>query len=416
MYKKGLIAISAIVVLSSQTLVFAAYVENVPTISQFPTLPTGCESVALTMLLNWGGIDVDKDEIANAIPWGNRPYTPHDMFIGNPYSKHGFGVFAGPVNDVVKEYNNGKSINLTGSDISVVLEYIDYGIPVMVWCTSNMVEPVYKHTWKDTNGNNFSFPGNEHAVVVVGYDDEKIYINDPGSGKERSYDRWLFTERYNDLGQQAITLDYPKLQIMDQKTENPARLFSEQQVMIPAQEFCSLSGYNLQWLDEKVIVINQNEQEVARFLLGENKAIVNNQEIFKLLPAKVFDDVLYIDMDIAKAFAGDMQYDFDNKRILLGNLKPVQPAIKYQMIYYVLVNAQELHSKGYKTDNAILLPYEDICNELSIPLNPEIDSIDIDGQKYVASDIIETELNCEFNISNDSVWIKTIKSIEENGL
>ena len=40
---------------------------HVPLINQFPELPSGCEIVATTMLLNWYGYKVDKLLLANSI-------------------------------------------------------------------------------------------------------------------------------------------------------------------------------------------------------------------------------------------------------------------------------------------------------------------------------------------------------------
>ena len=69
------------------------YITNFPFINQYPDYPTGCESVSLTMLLNYYGILVTPDNVISSIVKGNLPYTkngityggnPETEFVGNP--------------------------------------------------------------------------------------------------------------------------------------------------------------------------------------------------------------------------------------------------------------------------------------------------------------------------------------------
>lgn len=48
-------------------------IPDVPVLSQNPELPTGCEATATTMLLQWAGVQVNKSEVADALPKEDMP-------------------------------------------------------------------------------------------------------------------------------------------------------------------------------------------------------------------------------------------------------------------------------------------------------------------------------------------------------
>ena len=55
---------------------------NIRTINQYNIgFPTGCESVALTILLNYYNVNVSTDEIVNILPKGSKPYTAEDVCL-----------------------------------------------------------------------------------------------------------------------------------------------------------------------------------------------------------------------------------------------------------------------------------------------------------------------------------------------
>ena len=70
---------------------------DVPAICQYPELPTGCESVAATMVLQYYEVDITAEEFAsdwlacseNFYSSEGKRYgpDPHKVFVGNPFSK-----------------------------------------------------------------------------------------------------------------------------------------------------------------------------------------------------------------------------------------------------------------------------------------------------------------------------------------
>lgn len=170
-------------------------IKNVPNIKQFPELPTGCEATALTMLLRYYGVNVTKQNVANKIPRVSLPYyknkiryggDPNKGFIGSPYSASSYGVFEKPILKVLNEYMPNRAEDLTGKTLGELLEYVKAGKPVMIWATIDMQNIIYRQSWKLVTGEVFRWPGKEHAVVITGYDNRYIYLNDPYTGTEKN--------------------------------------------------------------------------------------------------------------------------------------------------------------------------------------------------------------------------------------
>ncbi len=194
-------------------------INNVKCINQFPQLPTGCEATALTMLLNYYDVKVTKEEVADAMPKCDLPYYnkgkwyghhPTEAFIGNPYSVASYGVFSKVIVDMIEDYCPGRVEDLKGKELLSLLNNIDEGRPVMLWATIGMSKVSYKNSWIiNRQGTIFSWPGNEHALLLIGYDQESLYLNDPYTGREQKYPRALVEKRYDTLGRQAVSITVP---------------------------------------------------------------------------------------------------------------------------------------------------------------------------------------------------------------
>ncbi len=223
--------------------------KGVPAICQYPQLPTGCEATALTMILNHSGLMVSKQEVADKLPKVSLPQYnegkkrgkhPNDGFIGNPYSYHSYGVYAEPILKVVENYLPGRSQDLRGKTLDELLEVVKEGRPVMIWATINMSNVSYTQSWLLETGETFWWPNNEHALVIVGYDDKWIYMNDPYSGKEKKFSRSVVNNRYHSLGKQAIAIlpEAMPLKLHVNKAEIPLEanktvLIKQDKILVP---------------------------------------------------------------------------------------------------------------------------------------------------------------------------------------
>ncbi|OOB77449.1 MAG: hypothetical protein BEN18_10380 [Epulopiscium sp. Nuni2H_MBin001] len=201
--------------LCCNTLCYANIIKDVDIIAQHPELPTGCEATALTMLLNYHGIMVTKEDVASIMPKSDAPELSYKMkyadnpnftFIGDPFSEDGYGVYAPVILDMIEWFLPGRRVDLSGGSFDVVFDSIDRGEPVIIWATINMIPPERGSSWELPNGNTFNWISHEHAMVVVGYDENYIYINDPYTGELEGYDIGLVILRWINLGRQAVSI------------------------------------------------------------------------------------------------------------------------------------------------------------------------------------------------------------------
>ena len=189
-------------------------IEGIDTLNQFPEMPTGCEITSTTMLLNWYGVNVDKEELGEAIEKADIPSyvdgslqgpSPNEYFIGDPFSSDGYGVYHKPIADLIDKYTDGKSKDITGCSFNKLLHTVAKGTPVVTWVTINMKESSIGSSW--TNGDEtieWIIP--EHAVLLVGFNENEVIINDPYTGTEYTVDKDIFKDRWISLGSQAVTI------------------------------------------------------------------------------------------------------------------------------------------------------------------------------------------------------------------
>jgi uncharacterized protein YvpB len=195
---------------------------NVPYISQEDTLPTGCELISAAMVLNHYGCHVNVDQVVARTPLSNLIESsegglvgenPTEAFIGDPYSESGIGCYAPVVvsmmNSFLSENGTKKAVDVTGTKLeTLVSSYIDHDNPVLIWATMNMEDTYSAGVWtlKET-GDTFRWIGGEHCLVLVGYDENKYYFNDPyESNGLIAFDKELVNSRFITLGQQAVAV------------------------------------------------------------------------------------------------------------------------------------------------------------------------------------------------------------------
>ncbi len=184
---------------------------EVTPIIQTPELPTGCESVALTMALNVYGYQLDKTTIASE--WLVRNDENYVIgYSGDPFSKNGAGIFApglcDTANAFLKHKGNGyKAYDITGMEVEDLCDYIAQGFPVVVWITSDYKEPTYTDSSIEYAGKTYRWYNNEHCVMLGGYDDEKstLTIYDPLQGKIE-IEKQTFQKIYDQIGKYAVMI------------------------------------------------------------------------------------------------------------------------------------------------------------------------------------------------------------------
>lgn len=188
-------------------------IEEEITYYQFPDYPTGCESIALYILLKYNNVETTPEEIVNRLKKGNLPYSignetyggnPEIEFIGDPRNDYSYGVYNTPIAQVAEIFKEGVQ-NSQGLELEEILEIVSQNRPVMVWTTIENIESMISDEWiyKPT-GETIYWKANEHTVVIIGYNDNQVIVSDPYSGSIRKYNRESFKQHYNYLGKRAV--------------------------------------------------------------------------------------------------------------------------------------------------------------------------------------------------------------------
>lgn len=192
-------------------------IKSVPLLNQFPEFPTGCESVSTVMALKFKGYDITVTNFINYLDKSDKFYTkdgvfygpdPNKNFVGNPKSKTSFGCYAPViVNAVSKFIGKDKVKNTTGTSIeNLCKNYIDNDTPVLLWASISMSKGKESAVWTLENGNSFFWISNEHCLVLIGYDDEFYYFNDPYVGAQVKYTKEKVQKCFDCYGQQSVVI------------------------------------------------------------------------------------------------------------------------------------------------------------------------------------------------------------------
>lgn len=185
---------------------------NVPLENQMPDLPNGCEVTSLSMLMNYYGIKVSKNELAETIQHvdsftdgGKYRGNPHQGFVGHmTIANAGWCVYNEPLYNVARKYTSHIE-NITGSDFLSLLKLVSTGHPVMIITTTTFNKVNNMQTW-DTNTGKVNVTPSSHACVITGYSKPKkvVYVNNPYGYKNQPVNWKNLQASYNQQGRQVL--------------------------------------------------------------------------------------------------------------------------------------------------------------------------------------------------------------------
>ncbi len=200
-------------------------IADFPIVYQLPQLPTGCEITSLTMVLQYYGLEADKEKMAAGYlptsPSTNR-YTGSDgrvygidldaYFVGNPFDEDS-GMICGPAAIVTAANgyltDQGSSLraaDYTGTQPEELYALVEQNIPVVVWVTIGITprQPA-RSGWYTESGKYVDWTNNDHCAVLVGYTDTSVWVADPLAGLAE-YDREAFEEVFASRSNRCVVL------------------------------------------------------------------------------------------------------------------------------------------------------------------------------------------------------------------
>ena len=110
-----------------------------------------------------------------------------------------------------------RAVDETGTPLEeLLIKYIDHGMPVICWACIDMREPVVGPQWHlfeaaagQTQDGIFTWISNEHCMLLVGYDEDNYYFNDPHNGNGLTgYPREITEKRHRAQYMQAVGVTF----------------------------------------------------------------------------------------------------------------------------------------------------------------------------------------------------------------
>ncbi len=190
------------------------YIEGAPLFSQHPRWPTGCEVVALAKLAQFYGVHKPVDDWIKLLPQGPLFWRdgrlhgpdPREMFAGSPYNRQSFGVYHQPLLRMLGPWFGDRVVNMTKRPWEDYETMVRAGNPVLVWGTISNLPVRRADSWITPQGEVFHWNGNAHVMLLVGFSETSVLVNDPWTGTLRRFDRGAFKQRWQTLGYQGIAI------------------------------------------------------------------------------------------------------------------------------------------------------------------------------------------------------------------
>ena len=196
----------------------SAQINNFRILNQYPSMPTGCEVVSLTSVLNHYGFDVDMHTmVEDYMPKKEHnyfAYSPDEYFYGLPYSyEQGMGCYPGCIVKTAENYFKDKNVtdyvavNISGGSVKDVFNYIKSDVPVITWVTSGFTYPDVEGRWT-VNGKTYTWYEREHCLVTTGYNenDNTVTVADDAGGYSYTVSLSKFKEVFENMGSMAVVI------------------------------------------------------------------------------------------------------------------------------------------------------------------------------------------------------------------
>ena len=152
---------------------------QLPVVAYQQAYPLSCEFASLYIITAYWGDPIYEDNALATTGWSANP---HYGFRGNIWGFWGdtadYGIYAEALGDVAWHYGYGFDVSY-GADANILTTYLDQNIPVIVWASVRYEQGWYEY---DDAGEAYKIVPFEHVFVVYGYDDDGVYISDPGPG------------------------------------------------------------------------------------------------------------------------------------------------------------------------------------------------------------------------------------------
>lgn len=192
---------------------------SVPYQNQSENYPTGCEVVSAYMVLNYYGYSVSIDKLIDFylpcvdiyLQDGNQysEASPSKAFLGDPRESGSYGCYAPVIADMMNQVMDKHTAQaMQGERLEALAQtWIPQNKPLLVWASINMEPTSPGNVIYHEDGTSTQWISREHCLVLVGYDNENYYFNDPYENQGVvQYPKEVVEARYQELGCQTVVI------------------------------------------------------------------------------------------------------------------------------------------------------------------------------------------------------------------
>jgi uncharacterized protein YvpB len=179
----------------------SATIRGFPAVRQEHSL--SCEYAAASAVTHYWGRLVSENDFIAAIPSNSNPHLGYRGNIDGTWGgTRDYGIYAEPLVPVLEEHGYKAGVFYNGEQR--LKDELDDGHPVVVWIAGR--PGPLPRSFFDAGAQSFSLTPYEHALVVTGYDRQRVIVMDVGSGAFRSFDWNDFRERWSYFDQMALVI------------------------------------------------------------------------------------------------------------------------------------------------------------------------------------------------------------------
>lgn len=181
----------------------SALIPDMPVFAQQHYL--SCEYAAARAAAARWGVNLSEYDFISNIPTSEDPHLGFRGYIDGDWGgTHSYGIYAEPI--ALFLATRGLQTKLLWDGVEQVKQEVALGRPVLVWVVGGMG---YSTPFEaSANGNSFLMMPFEHAMTVYGYDENGVYVADPGFGTYDYYSWANFERSWGYLGNMAMSV-YP---------------------------------------------------------------------------------------------------------------------------------------------------------------------------------------------------------------
>jgi uncharacterized protein YvpB len=186
-----------------------ALILDVPLLAQERSL--SCESSVAAMAAQYHALDVSESDILGALPLHENPHLGFRGNVDGPYGGLAdYGVYATPISEVLSRL--GLQVEPFQGGVAEIREHVRQGRPVLAWVTYGLqVQSPQQIMLSGPDGQlqPVTMVPYEHAILIVGYNRQGLWIHDPYDGTRGLYSDGDFWRSFGYLGYMALVIGPP---------------------------------------------------------------------------------------------------------------------------------------------------------------------------------------------------------------